>query len=228
MKRLCLTDAYPVAKLRPHPDNYRDHDLDGIERILRARGQHRTIVVRADDPADPLAGGTVLAGHGVFHAARDRLGWELLAASVMECDDAEAEEEVVADNRWGRLGGSDPKRLHPLLADIHARGGLERVGYTVDDYEDLLARAGAVAVTPTEPFAGGYAESDEETAQRAAQGAATPVDPIRQVVLVFSDPDAQDAFLGVVEGLRRAWHVEEGGITAVVVEAVHREVEAIR
>ena len=137
--------AYPVARLRPHPENYRDHDLDFIEECLRD-GQHRTIVVRPDDPAAPLAGATVLAGHGVLHVARERLRWTEVHATAVECTDAEALRIVVRDNRAGERGQVDPVKLLAILEPAQARGELPAYGYSGTDLAALLE---LVNPTPT-------------------------------------------------------------------------------
>lgn len=223
MKRLCLTDAYPVDKLEPHPLNYRRH-TPGLKDAL-ARGQHRTVAVRAHDPKRPLEGATLLAGHGVWAATRE-LGRTVVAATVVQCSDDEAEEIVAEDNRRQQQGANDPARLADLLDRLLERGSLERVGYTADDYDDLLAAAGRVQEAPPQPFTGGYAETEEETQARARTPNDAPVEPLRQVVLVFRDHSLYSAFMEDVKALRRAYTLEEGGVSPVVAEAVRRAAEA--
>lgn len=140
MKRIGLVEEYPVGLLRPHPKNYRRHRRQVIQSSL-AMVQHRTIAVRVDDPADPLAGGTVIAGHGVWYVTKDELGRPTIAVSLVECTDEEAEEAVVLDNRSQELGEDDPVALLELLEPIAARGRLDAVGYAQTDVDALLDRA---------------------------------------------------------------------------------------
>lgn len=130
--------TYQVERLRPHPKNYRDHDLDFLQQCLEEDGQHRTIVVRPDDPAEPLAGGTVLAGHGVFYVTRDRLKLGTIHATAVECTDLEAERVVVRDNRANERGRDDPARLLAILEPAAERGELAGLGYTEGDLQQLV------------------------------------------------------------------------------------------
>lgn len=206
MNRLLLTATYPIAQLRPHPRNYKWHDLEGLKSRLR-KGETRTIVVRADDPEQPLAGGTILAGHGIVEAAT-ALRRKAIGATVVECDDEEAEEVLVEDNRQAELGTDDPARLVRLLHRIQARGGLEEVGYTEREVADLLAEA--------------TAGDNPEPAPAAVVVASPPPPPgLSQTVLQFREAAAHAAFLADVEVLRERYGGQ--GVTAVVVEAVRRQ-----
>lgn len=141
MRELIKGVDYPAALLRPHRKNhYRRHDLEAIARGLRM-GQWRSIGVRADDPENPLAGGSIIAGRGVFLAKTKLLGADVVTATVVECTEEEAEEAVALDNRSHELGDDDPGLLAELLGGIAERGRLEHVGYTEDDVADLLEAA---------------------------------------------------------------------------------------
>jgi hypothetical protein len=223
VNRLCLTDAYPVERLRPHPLNYRQHDLAGLKRALR-RGQHRTVAVRADDPADPLAGGTLLAGHGVYFACRD-LKRKTVAATVVACDEAEAEEIVVEDNRAQELGADDPAALATLLQRIEERGRLKEVGYSQDDLAALVLsveeRAPALEPDPDAPA--GASHAAEGGAGDVQRPPTVAVEPLRQVLLSFPVAADYERFLAQVTALRARWSIEVSGVTPVVARAVREQ-----
>jgi hypothetical protein len=101
--------------LKPHPKNYREHpadQLDHIERSLRENGQYRNIVTAKD--------GTILAGHGVWEAMRDRLGWkEARAIRLPITANSPAALKVLAgDNEIGRRAVIDDRALADILKEI--------------------------------------------------------------------------------------------------------------
>jgi DNA modification methylase len=101
------TRQVAIKDLQPYPGNPRVHDIPAIRESLRANGQFRAIVVRADSM-------TILAGHGTVEAAREE-GWKKLLAHLVDVDDEQARLIVLADNRTAELGGYDDQLLVSLL-----------------------------------------------------------------------------------------------------------------
>ncbi|MDP9326137.1 MAG: ParB/RepB/Spo0J family partition protein [Candidatus Dormibacteraeota bacterium] len=127
MRLLRLDPALALGACHPVPGNPRRHDLEAIKETL-AGGQHRTIVVRE-------ATGDILAGNGTWAAAQE-LGWSTIAASIIECTDAEATKIVAGDNRAHDVGNTDDRDLVALLQGLD--GDLAGTGYKASDLERLL------------------------------------------------------------------------------------------
>ncbi|MGD0121444.1 MAG: DNA methyltransferase [Candidatus Limnocylindrales bacterium] len=83
--------------------------------------------------------GFVVAGNGVLRSARE-LGWEHLAAAVVELDDAAASAFLLADNRCSDLGSYNDALLAAILQEQAAAGNLAGTSYGPDDIDELVAR----------------------------------------------------------------------------------------
>ena len=117
-------EARRVADLKPHPDNPRKHPEAQVEHLrdsLRRLGVYRNIVIQPD--------GTVLAGHGVWEAAKAE-GVEELPVVVFDGTEAEARRLLLADNALARLAKDDPAKLYALAAEQEPLG---LVGTGIDD-----------------------------------------------------------------------------------------------
>jgi ParB-like chromosome segregation protein Spo0J len=134
-KRILQTKQVKIADLIPYPGNPRTHDLDFICESLEAHGQFRAIVVRKKDLM-------VLAGHGTVQGAR-KLGWETIAAHLVEADDDQARAIMLADNKANDRGGYDEKAL---LAILEKAPNLKGTGFEKADLTRLQART-----VPAEP-----------------------------------------------------------------------------
>lgn len=110
--------AIPVAACSPHPQNYQQHDEGQVADLrlsLRRFGQVRSIVVQDDG-----AGGYLLvAGHGVYEAARLE-GLAELRADVIPADwqPARVLAYLAADNELARRGRPDEAQLAALVAEV--------------------------------------------------------------------------------------------------------------
>lgn len=124
--------AVPIASLIEHPKNPRRGDLEAISASLRRFGQLKPIVVQAGT-------GYVVAGNHVLRSARE-LGWEHLAAVVVDLDDATASAFLIADNRTSDLGSYDDALLAAILEEQAAAGNLAGTSYTPGDIDELVAR----------------------------------------------------------------------------------------
>lgn len=102
--------AVAVADLNPDPSNARRHgerNLDAIKASLAAFGQRKPLVVQRE-------GMIVRAGNGTLAAAQ-ALGWEQIAAVVIDEDSAQAVQFAIADNRTAELAEWDDETLATLL-----------------------------------------------------------------------------------------------------------------
>jgi hypothetical protein len=142
------TTLLPIGELLQYPDNPRRGNVDAIKDSLAANGQFRPIVVQAKT-------NYVLAGNHTVQAAED-LGWDEVAAWVMDVDDEQAKRIVLADNRTADLGWYDDTDLLTLLKGLETEdGGLSGTGYGYDDLADLENLAGFQAADPSEGFLDG-------------------------------------------------------------------------
>ena len=104
----------PIDSLRAHPRNYRAHpdeQLDHIARSIELHGIYRSIVTARDH--------TILAGHGVWLAAR-RLGLEVAPIVRLELDPDEprAMQLLAGDNEMSNLAEIDDRALTEILREL--------------------------------------------------------------------------------------------------------------
>src|SRR5712692_2715912 len=127
--------AVPCSSLNYDPDNARLHSEENIEAIMKSLaefGQDQPLVVQKQ-------GMIVRKGNGRLQAAR-RLGWEWIAAFVVDEDDVRAVARAIADNRTAELATWDEEKLAQLLQSIREVGemDLEVTGFSQADIDQLL------------------------------------------------------------------------------------------
>jgi hypothetical protein len=115
----------PLASLKAHPRNYRQHGPKQLEHItasLQEHGAYRPVVTAKD--------GTILVGHGVVQAAR-QAGLDVIPTLTLdlEPDDPRALKILVGDNEIGLLADIDDRVLSELLKEIHEADVLVGTGY---------------------------------------------------------------------------------------------------
>ena len=135
----------PIDSLTQHPRNARHGNIEAISASLARFGQLKPVVVQRST-------GYVVAGNHLLRAAL-ALGWQHLAANVVELDDATAQAYMLADNRTADLGTYDEALLSAILAEQASAGNLAGTGYTADDVDELLARLLAEAERHGDPDA---------------------------------------------------------------------------
>jgi hypothetical protein len=124
--------AVAVDDLHPDPSNARKHgprNLDAIKGSLAAFGQRKPIVVQRE-------GMIVRAGNGTLEAAK-ALGWEQIAAVVIDEDSAQAVQFAIADNRTAELAEWDDETLATLL-DGMERPIRDMLAFSPADISELL------------------------------------------------------------------------------------------
>lgn len=107
------TFAINIDALSFDPSNARTHNDKNIEAIkssLAAFGQRTPIVVQKSNMV-------VRAGNGRLEAAK-RLGWDKIAALVVDDDDVQATAYAIADNRTGELAEWDDRVLSEMLGSL--------------------------------------------------------------------------------------------------------------
>lgn len=141
----------PLADLKRHPRNPKDHDVSAIARSVNRFGFTAPVII--DERTGYLA-----AGHGrIDTLAQLKAQGKEPPANVQLADfdgdwlvpvvrgvafnsDAEIEAYLVADNRLTILGGWNEPELAALLQDLAAQDTalLEATGYDGDDLQALL------------------------------------------------------------------------------------------
>lgn len=138
--------------LRPHPDNYNQHDEQqiagpgGLMDSLRLFGQVQAIVVWRN---------FLVAGHGVTEAAR-RLGWtELDARVIPEGWPAErVKAYLAADNEQSRQSAPDLAQLALLTGGLDGDLAMTAAG-GVDALAELMALTAETRLSAPKPDIGG-------------------------------------------------------------------------
>ena len=181
---------FATAEVSTYHRNPRRGAVGKIAESLKARGQYRAIVVNVGTlTGRPLE---VLAGNHTLLAARE-LGWELIDATTVDVDDAEAARIVAADNRLADLGDYDDVAL---LEVLELAGDLAGTGYEALDVAKLQqALAEPVALTDPDD-----APSIPTAAPISRLGDAWELGPHRLYVGSSGDTDAVvTAAQGVVD-----------------------------
>ena len=137
----------PIDSIKPYPGNARKGNLEAIAESLEANGQYRPVTVNRTT-------GEILTGNHTWQAAKN-LGWDKIAATFIEVDEATARRIVLVDNRTSDLGSYDDRALTELLKAVaDEEEGLFGTGFGDDDLDDLLAamqEAGTFAAAGEDP-----------------------------------------------------------------------------
>jgi ParB-like chromosome segregation protein Spo0J len=132
MPTIKATVDIPLADITAYRKNPRRGNVGMIKESLELHGQYRAVVVNRGN----LTGRTneVLAGNHTVYAARE-LGWQTVAAHLVDVDDEGARKIVLADNRLSDIAAMDSDELIELLGET---ANLLGTGYTDDDVAALI------------------------------------------------------------------------------------------
>lgn len=178
-----VIETVPIAELRPHPRNYRNHPDDQLDHLIESikeHGLYRNIVIARD--------GTILAGHGVVKAA-GKMG--LTAVPVIRLDiapdDSRALKVLTGDNEIEHLAEQDDRLLSELLKEIKDFDidGLIGTGY------DEMMLANLVYVTRPEHEVGDFNEAAHWVGMPEYEPAPEPL----RVVVSFANEVDRAAFM---------------------------------
>jgi ParB-like chromosome segregation protein Spo0J len=122
-------DTLLIRSLQPHPENYNVGDIDSIAKSLNKYGQYKPIVVQQGTRV-------ICAGNHTWLAAR-QLGWTHIKAVVLDINDEDAKEILVADNQLARLGNYDDDKLDALVMSIKDKSAL---GFSEQQQEEMKTR----------------------------------------------------------------------------------------
>jgi DNA modification methylase len=125
------TTQVPLSNLIPHPSNVRQGNIQLIAQSLTQHGQYRPIVVQKSTKY-------ILAGNHTYKAAMS-LGWDEIAANVIDVDDDAATRILLMDNRANDVASYDELGLASVLKMLlDTEKQLEGTGFTEDDLNALL------------------------------------------------------------------------------------------
>jgi hypothetical protein len=131
--------------LDDYPGNAKEHDEVALAESIQSNGQFRSVLARRVGRRIQL-----LAGHGTTQAIR-RSGATDVRVELIEADDDEALNIVLADNEIGRRAGYDKDKLVALLKQADGREvAFTGTGFDAGQYDDLLAELAKAAQTPLE------------------------------------------------------------------------------
>lgn len=126
--------AVDIDSLVLLPGNPRKGDVEAVAASLGRFGQRKPIVVRASDRV-------VIAGNHTWQAAKS-LGWDEIAAVLVDDDTATSEAFALADNRTAELGGYDEALLLELIRSVGEMDAslLLDTGWDADAVQALVDR----------------------------------------------------------------------------------------
>lgn len=205
--------AIPVAQIKEHPKNPNKGDTAAIGKSLAAHGYYGAILVQKST-------GYALRGNHTYRQSV-AAGALTLPGFWLDVDDAEAARIMLDDNHAARLGLDDDTLLAALLTELDEDGALPAT-YTVDDLDDVLARAGQVDEAPG-PDGAHWAEGDDELEQRRGtiEGYADRKQggDLVEIILVFTQ-DERAEIGRIVDQARKAASAPEMRAAEVVLAAL--------
>lgn len=155
-------EAVPLASLTPHPMNPNDGDVGLLTELLDANGFVGAVLAQKST-------GIIIDGETRWRAAQ-ATGMASIPVMWADVDDDTRDRLLASINESNRRGRNDEGKLLALLQPFAATvRGFAGTAFDGDDVDSLLARLnrplnlGAGAGGDPD---GGYAESDEERAER--------------------------------------------------------------
>lgn len=169
-----------LGDLKPHPDNPRKGDTKAIAESIEENGFFGAVLAQKSRKR-------ILAGEHRWKAAKAR-GEKQVPVIWLDVDDDRALKILLADNKTQDLASYDEAALLAVLDDLGAdAAALAGTGYSMDEYEDLLARNGKVTTAPPARTEPAYAETPAEEEERISNlGTRNKVaSGLRELVLVM-------------------------------------------
>ena len=120
-------ELIPIERLKPYEKNPRKGNVRAIAESLAKNKQYRPIVVQKSTRK-------ILAGNHTWQAAKS-LGWDKVAAVLIDVDTEQAKRIVLADNRTSDIAEYDDEILAELLASLDEPSG---TGYSETDVQAIL------------------------------------------------------------------------------------------
>jgi hypothetical protein len=169
-ERQSRIEYMPLASLKSHPRNPKDHDVPALVASIQRFGFNDAVII--DERT-----GQLVSGHGRVEALRAMAkewdprahepGSKALPSGILlqagewtvpvqrgytSKDDTEAEAFIVAANRLVEAGGWDDTNLEAILADLAQANALDGTGFDMSEVERLINQPD-VAGGGTDPMA---------------------------------------------------------------------------
>lgn len=179
-----------IDTLTPYPGNPRHGHIAALKQALTRYGQYKPLVVQQSTRH-------ILVGNQTYQAATE-LGWDMIAAALIDVDDDTARKIVAFDNRANELGSYDGQALADLLTGID---GLEGTGFSDDDLDGLLKDLQAA----DDRAAGAAHDNGPPLPPLAGDAEGSSVDVVYRLALECDDANGEEALLE--EFLQRGYAV---------------------
>lgn len=180
--------ARPIDDFKLDPNNAREHPIRNIQAVkdsLSKYKQRKPIVVN-------VTTGVIEAGNGTWEAAK-ALGWQQIAAVLVEDDPESATGYSIADNRAGDLSQFNYEKVKLLLAAMKDPTEIPGINISFLEFLDTL---GGIDFEPPE-------NGDESDEEGVLSGSVEEI-----IITVFKTTELEDIFNGVREYLdEREWKV---------------------
>lgn len=202
--------------VQPHPRNVRRGNVDVLARSIQKFGQMAPIVVQQSSR-------NIIKGNHTWKAIQ-RLGWEDIAATVVDCNDDIAYAYLLADNKASDLAEYDKEALARNLSELADAGKLGGTLWTADDLDDLQAAVGTIE-TLAQEFKGDYSD-DPEDRQKRLQRELTRVAPKMREVPIVVTVEQHRIMMENIKLLQGEYFTDRAIETILM--AVQREADRVR
>jgi ParB-like chromosome segregation protein Spo0J len=108
--KLWAVELVPIDSIKPHPQNYREHDLGAIHVSIERFSMYLPLVVQRST-------GFILAGSGRWYAEQNR-GTTEVPVRWLDVDDGEARAILLADNFIPRRARDMDQELLDLMVKL--------------------------------------------------------------------------------------------------------------
>jgi len=127
-------EQVPINNLKEHPENYKTHpeeQLKHLRKSISEYGIYRNIIIATD--------GTILAGHGVYQAAKELKLTSIPCLRVsLDPFSIKALKLIAADNEIAHIADTNARDLTGILQKVLIEDDLLGTGYDKEKLEALL------------------------------------------------------------------------------------------
>jgi len=123
-------EIVPASELHCHSQNPREGDIGGIHVSIGAHKFYGALIVQRSS-------GTIIKGNHSFQAGVQK-GIDRFPIFWIDCDDKEALEILLIDNRTSDLASYNNAALADLLQGLSNDGGIQGTGYDQEALDNLL------------------------------------------------------------------------------------------
>jgi ParB-like nuclease family protein len=205
-----------LDSIQPHPDNPRQSDMEAIKESVMTLGFYGAVVCQRSTRY-------VIAGSHRWLVLKESGGTKV-DVYWLDVDDELAKRIMLADNRTSDKNlGYDQTKLAQLLRNLATtQQTLFGTGWTLGEMDDLELKHQEVIITEKKEFTGGYVETPEQQAERAAAEKRAMGVPVREIMLAYPQPE-YDVIVDQIKYLAKRWELK--GTMLVFQKALGTEAE---